>query len=1023
MMTSTTLRGGMMVGLVAAGMLVGCGGGGVGVGVWGSDGKAAAASSLEASRPAMVKALGASVVESPSPASAALADQAVNLQDAIAILKLIVGLSVDSPGQAATPYQGYAADFDGNGKVELTDAIGVLKRVVGLEAPNPKWLFFNAAGSSPVVSDKLNPGQPPDLGAEIGGSSAANVSLVAVLRGDVVGSTLSYAWALGAKPAGSQAVLSGAAPVFTADLVGDYLATLTATDGSAVASATVTLTAAVKAVAPATPTGLVATVGDTAVSIAFTPGAAGSASPSYTASCAAGGVTKTGTGAASPIVVTGLSNGTTYLCMVTAASSSGTSAASAAVSVTPVAKLAVPGRPTVNSVAAGNAQVSVAFAAPSTGGAGISSYTVTCNGSFSASGSGSPIIVTGLTNGSSYSCTVTATNPAGTGEASVASASFTPTAGVAQTLYYAPAPFASVLKSNYQASSLVSVNAMAHRGRYLISDSPTPTSSAASYLSIGASYSAATGFALESGTIAAGSTYNTYLSKLVQVSADAAGYFRLDSHLHPNNSIDADAADGNRLKFRNNFGKVAQTYGYVVFSYDGATKLLQARKRYKYSYDALSYAASYTEDSSFAAANYYVNVAAGFYSLVAGAASASKFYLYNSPIDFSVPFDMNPLSTAPVSNAAAAFKSKTTTAATEGVNGVIYRSVNSTYRGQVLTAGSDATTKANADSMLAKIKSAVESKGEKLRYDTAVYTVFRDAALATTLVSDAIADGAPGQNLVPYVYFTNEQDASGNYHPFMILVNYGNPASPHGLQDIPRPPGDGLGSGYQAQKVTRFTNLENYITRIPMKDYGVVTAVTENNLTRSLLSDVGGSTSSANVYSYASTADNGLLIDGSVMFPVFNNRLTPSQADGELTASGCHVGQGGGGPHCHADGSQSGNGVRLYNDSDYVGKSHPPLIGFGYDGVALFGVYRAGTDNSMLGAGTALDGFGGHAHDGIGYHYHAHVVPNYPLAGSTTGYTLHVLMKGAYIGKTNSIPYFNVRTDFNNNKYMGGTVP
>ena len=180
------------------------------------------------------------------------------------------------------------------------------------------------------------------------------------------------------------------------------------------------------------------------------------------------------------------------------------------------------------------------------------------------------------------------------------------------------------------------------------------------------------------------------------------------------------------------------------------------------------------------------HAAAGFYSLVAGAASASKFYLYNSPIDFSVPFDMNPLSTAPVSNAAAAFKSKTTTAATEGVNGVIYRSVNSTYRGQVLTAGSDATTKANADAMLVKIKTAVESKGEKLRYDTAVYTVFRDAALATTLVSDAIADGAPGQNLVPYVYFTNEQDASGNYHPFMIVVNYGNPASPHGLLDIPR---------------------------------------------------------------------------------------------------------------------------------------------------------------------------------------------------------------------------------------------
>ena len=1010
-MNSATLMGL----LASAVILVGCGGG--------ADGKVATASSLQAARPAMARALGASVVDAASPAMVALADQAVNLQDAIAILKLIVGLEVDNAGQTVTPYQLYSADFDGNGKVELTDAIGVLKRVVGLDVPSPKWLFFNAAGSAPVFSDKLNPGQPPDLGADIGGSSAANVTLVAVLRGDVVGSTLRYSWTLGAKPAGSKAVLTDAAPVFTADLAGDYLATLTATDGSAhTASATVTLTAAVKAVAPAAPTALVATAGDASVSIAFTPGVAGSAILNYTASCTAAGVTKTGTGAASPIVVTGLSNGTAYACTVTAANSAGSSAPSAAASVTPVAKLAVPGKPTVSSVAAGNAQVSVAFAVPSTGGVGISSYTVICNGSFSASGSSSPIIVTGLSNGSSYSCTVTAANSAGSGEASAASASFTPTAGVAQTVYHAPAPFASVLKSSYQAASLVSVNAMLHRGRYLISDSASATASA-NYLTIGTSYSASTGFALESAAIATGSTYNTYLSKLVQVMADASGYFRLDSHLHPNNSIDADAADGNRLKFRNNFGKAAQTYGYVVFSYDGATKLLQARKRYKYSYDAVSFAASYTEDSSFAAANYYVNAAAGFYSLVAGAASASKFYLYNSPIDFSVPVDMNPLLTAPVSNAAAAFKSKTTTAATEGANGSIYRSVNSTYRGQVLTAGSDATTKTNADAMLAKIKTAVESKGEKLRYDTAVYTVFRDAALATTLVSDAIADGAPGQNLVPYVYFTNEQDASGNYHPFMIVVNYGNPASPHGLLDIPRPPGDGQGGGYQVQKVTRYSNLENYITRIPMKDYGVVTSVTENKLTATLLSDVGGNILSANVYSYASIADNGLLIDGSVMFPVFNNTLIPSQAVGELTASGCHVGQGGGGPHCHADGSQSGNGVRLYNDSDYVGKSHPPLIGFGYDGVALFGVYRAGTDTAMLGSGTALDGFGGHAHDGIGYHYHAHLVPNYPLAGSATGYTLHVLMKGAYIGKINSVPYFNVRTGFNNNKYMGGTVP
>lgn len=189
-------------------------------------------------------------------------------------------------------------------------------------------------------------------------------------------------------------------------------------------------------------------------------------------------------------------------------------------------------------------------------------------------------------------------------------------------------------------------------------------------------------------------------------------------------------------------------------------------------------------------------------------------------------------------------------------------------------------------------------------------------------------------------------------------------------------------------------------------------------MTKTLLSDMSNTTQTANVYNYASTADNGVLIDGSVMFPVYNNVLVPSHLAGELSASGCHVGQGGGGPHCHADGYQSGQGLGLYNDSDYLGKTHPPLIGFGYDGMALFGIYRS-SDTAMLGYSTALDDFGAHNHDGIGYHYHAHTVPNYVLSGSTTS-TLHVLMKGAYIGKTNSVPCFLTCLTTDREKYTYG---
>ncbi len=86
-----------------------------------------------------------------------------------------------------------------------------------------------------------------------------------------------------------------------------------------------------------------------------------------------------------------------------------------------------PGAPTGVSAVAGDAQAAVSFTAPaSTGGAVISGYTVTSNpGGFTATGAGSPLTVTGLTNGTSYTFTVTATNSAGTGAASAASGAIT----------------------------------------------------------------------------------------------------------------------------------------------------------------------------------------------------------------------------------------------------------------------------------------------------------------------------------------------------------------------------------------------------------------------------------------------------------------------------------------------------------------------------------------------------------------------------------------------------------------------
>lgn len=590
--------------------------------------------------------------------------------------------------------------------------------------------------------------------------------------------------------------------------------------------------------------------------------------------------------------------------------------------------------------------------------------------------------------------------------------------------YSTPANFETLLAKAYTPSTnLVASNTIANRSRYMISDAATASNSS-KYLSIGTIYSDSTtaGYTAITGVVTSSSTYDNYLTKIVQLVAASDGHYRLDSHLHPNNSIDVEAGTSN-LKFRNNFGKTAATAnGYVTFSYDSSTHLLQAKNRYSYTYASSTatspYEATYALDNSFTGAGKYVNLTSNTYTL---SSTGTPLYFYPSPIDFGIPSFMNPQTVAMVTNASAAFKSKITYTATEAV-GRIYNNVKSSYRAQVASIGSDTSTKSAADSQLTTIKAALEANGEKLRYAPALYSAFRDAALATKLVSDAISDGVPGQNLVPYVYFTNEQDSTGKYHPFMVVVNYGNPASPNGLKDIPKPPGAGTGD-YASSKVTRYTNLENYVSMIPMKDYGQVSAVTENTYTRTLWSDVANTTKPQDVYTYADTADNGILIDGSVMFPNFNNRLIPSALDGELSASGCHVGQGGGGPHCHADGYQSGAALGLYNDLDYSNVTHPPLIGFGYDGLALFGIYRS-SDTTMKGYTTALDAFGGHNHDDLGYHYHAHTVTDYQPYGESTSLksTLHVLMKGAYIGKTNLIPCFRGGGNFTTNKYLGGTA-
>jgi hypothetical protein len=80
-------------------------------------------------------------------------------------------------------------------------------------------------------------------------------------------------------------------------------------------------------------------------------------------------------------------------------------------------KSGVPGQPTITQVTMGNGQAVVTFTAPaSPGSSAITQYVVTANpgGITKDCGTTSPCTVTGLTNGTNYTFTITATNSNGT---------------------------------------------------------------------------------------------------------------------------------------------------------------------------------------------------------------------------------------------------------------------------------------------------------------------------------------------------------------------------------------------------------------------------------------------------------------------------------------------------------------------------------------------------------------------------------------------------------------------------------
>jgi len=197
-----------------------------------------------------------------------------------------------------------------------------------------------------------------------------------------------------------------------------YSFTVTATNSLGTGPASSTPNTATPATVPGAPTGVVATGGNAQATLVWAapPSNGGSAITSYLVTSVQD-TSKHCSTATLSCTVSGLTNGTSYSFTVTASNSAGAGPASSSNSVIPAT---VPGAPVGVTDSAGNTQVTVSWAPPaSNGGSPITGYTVTAVQDTSKHCSTATLscVVLGLTNGTAYTFTVTASNSVGAGPA------------------------------------------------------------------------------------------------------------------------------------------------------------------------------------------------------------------------------------------------------------------------------------------------------------------------------------------------------------------------------------------------------------------------------------------------------------------------------------------------------------------------------------------------------------------------------------------------------------------------------
>lgn len=121
------------------------------------------------------------------------AGNAITSADALAALRIAVGVNPNTDGNKLSPFQLIAADANGDSRVTSADALAILRMAVKQAgAPTPQWLFVSEEKdlwdetSQSSLLTRLNTAWTSGLTTQLQQATSANV--VAVLCGDVNGS-------------------------------------------------------------------------------------------------------------------------------------------------------------------------------------------------------------------------------------------------------------------------------------------------------------------------------------------------------------------------------------------------------------------------------------------------------------------------------------------------------------------------------------------------------------------------------------------------------------------------------------------------------------------------------------------------------------------------------------------------------------------------------------------------------------------------------------------------------------------